>query len=58
MLSTSHDKRNALSQIHMQDNREHVAHSLSQPPTAHQTYAQYDSPATEQSSNNKTQVPT
>ena len=42
----------------MQDNREHIAHSLSQPPTAHQTYAQYVSPAAEQSNNNKTQVPT
>jgi hypothetical protein len=58
MLSTSHDKRNALSQIHMQDNREHIAHSLSQPPTTHQTYAQYDSPAADHSSYNKTQVPT
>jgi hypothetical protein len=58
MLSTSHDKRNALSQIHMQYNREHIGHSLSQPPTAHQPYAQYDSLAAEQSGNNKTQVPT
>jgi hypothetical protein len=58
MLSGSHDKRNALSQIHMQDNREHIAHSLSQPPTAHQTYAQYDSPAAEHSSNKKPKSPT
>jgi hypothetical protein len=58
MLPTPHDKHNAMSQIHSQDNREHIAHSLSQPLAAHQTYTQYDSPATEQSRDNITQIPT
>jgi hypothetical protein len=54
----SPDKRNALSQTHMQDHREHMAHSLSQPPTAHPPYSQCDSPAAEQSSDNMTYIPT